>query len=401
MNRIALSLVSILSLLSGCSQNAEEGLPIGLLLPRTGPLADSGGHAEAAALLAAEKVNLAGGVGGKPITLVLKDTRTDPKAGLEAAHKLIDEFHVKGIVGPEEEELAVDLVEIAREKKLVQISGGITSPRFTTIDDGGFFFRTCPSTQVTATGLAHRIFEDGVRSCTMLYVPSELGTLFASYASVEYRNLGGELVSVGTPGPVTVQEGQRDYRDTLKGVLALKPDSLMLATDPITGVRIINDWKLLGGTGRVYLAPTLMTEVFVKGVPAGALEGAVGVSGISGDGDGRYSTTYEESMGDLPPQSGYFYYDAMALMALAIERAWKAAGAEPDGDQIRAALFEVASPPGKKVAWDELDAGLEAVRAGEDIDYEGASGPIDFDANGDVSLKKVGFWSVRASKIVR
>ncbi|MGC4121660.1 MAG: ABC transporter substrate-binding protein [Myxococcales bacterium] len=383
---------------AGCTSPVVEGIPIGLLLPRTGHLADSGGHAEAAALLAAERVNLAGGVGGKPVTLVVKDTRSDAAAGREAARKLIDEYQVKGIVGPEEEDVAESLIELARPKKLVQISGGITSVRFTTIDDGGYFFRTCPTTAVTATGLAQRMAEDGMRTCTMLYVPDELGSFFANYASVAYCGAGGAMVSVGVPGPVSVQEGEREYRDTLKGLIALKPESLMLATDPITGVRLVSDWKLLGGTGRIYLAPTLMTDVFVHGVPAGALEGAVGVTGISGDFDGRFAGMYRRSIGNAPAQSAFYYYDAMAVMALALERAWKVAGAEPDGDQIRAALLEVASPPGTKVGWDELATGLEKIRAGEEIDYEGASGSIDFDGYGDVGLKKVGFWSVRASE---
>ncbi|HEY3445339.1 MAG TPA: ABC transporter substrate-binding protein [Myxococcales bacterium] len=402
MRRTDPPLALLLVLLAACPAPKEEGLSIGLLLPRTGTLADSGGHAESAVLMAAERINLAGGVAGKPITLAIKDTRSNAATGVEAAKKLLADYDVKGIIGPEEEDVATTMVELAREKKLVEISGGITSPRFTTIDDGGYFFRTCPSTQVTATALAERMHADGMETASFLFVPNDFGTAFVSSAVIAYRGLGGTLKSPGhLAAPVTVQPGERDYRAVLNEVLPYKPQALLIVADPLTGARLVSDWKLLGGNARLYLAPTLMTEVFVRGVPAGALEGAVGVSALSGDADGSFAKAYADAVGGPPAQSAYFYYDAMALMALAIERATKLAGAEPSGDQIRAALFEVASPPGAKVRWDELGAGLERVAAGEDVDYDGASGAIDFDANGDVTLRQVGFWRVSASSIVR
>jgi ABC-type branched-subunit amino acid transport system substrate-binding protein len=91
----------------------------------------------------------------------------------------------------------------------------------------------------------------------------------------------------------------------------------------------------------------------------------------------------------------------MALLALALERAAQVAGGEPTGEQVRAALAEVSSPPGETVRWDELDRALALVRAGADVDYVGASGGVDFDANGDVALSRVEFWTVHASAIKR
>lgn len=381
-----------------CSEGAREGVPIGLLLPRTGQLADSGGHAEAAALMAAEQVSLAGGVGGKPITLVLKDTHSDLKAGLEAAKKLLaDDLAVRGIVGPEEDDVATALVGLARAKKLVQISGGISSPKFTTIDDGGFFFRTCPSSQVTATALVRRMLEDGVQSASMLYVANDFGSTFVVFADVAFREEGGVVLSADREGPTSVVPGARDYRSVLVPLLARRPEALVLIVDPITGARLMSDWRLLGGGGRIYLAPNLMTEVFVDQAPAGSLEGAVGVSPLSGDQDGTFAQAYEEFTGSAPAQSAYFYFDAMALMALALEKA----GPDGDGDAVRAALAEVSSPPGTPVRWDELGRALDLVRQGEDVDYAGASGAVDLDARGDLLLDQVEFWTVRASQIVR
>ncbi|HEY3450036.1 MAG TPA: ABC transporter substrate-binding protein [Myxococcales bacterium] len=384
-----------------CSKGPEEGVRIGLLLPRTGQLADSGGHAEAAALMAAESVNLAGGVGGKPITLVLKDTRSELKAGIDAAKKLLGEHELRGIIGPEEEDVATALVGLARAQGVVQISGGVSSPKFTTIEDGGFFFRTCPSSNVTATALVQRMLADGVRTASMIYVSNDFGSTFAVFADVAFRDKGGTLISDGVAGPVSVVPGSRDYRSLLRPLLERKPQALVLITDPITGAQLVSDWRLLGGTGRIYLAPNLMTQVFVQQAPAGALEGAVGVSPLSGDPDGAFAEAYEAFTGDPPAQSAYFYYDALALLALALEKARHDAGGEPTGDQIRAAVAQVANPPGEPVRWDQLGRALELLRQGADVDYVGASGAMDFDGKGDVVLEHVEYWSVRASEIVR
>ena len=67
-------------------------------------------------------------------------------------------------------------------------------------------------------------------------------------------------------------------------------------------------------------------------------------------------------------------------MALAIEKAGAA-----DRGLISAALREVANAPGMVIRPGEWAKAREAIAAGEDINYEGASGAIEFDENGDVA----------------
>ena len=389
-----------LAVLLGCPSTPEPGLSVGVLLPRTGQLADSGGHGESAAIMAAERINLAGGLAGQPLSLMVKDTRSDAKFGKQAARSLV-ESSLLGVLGPEEEDVAETLALLARDKQLVQISGGVTSPRFTTLDDGGYFFRTCPSSLVTATALSQRMYQDGMRRVSFLYVPNDFGSAFVASAAVAFQSAGGALVAQGTAAPVSVQPDEHDFRELLSPLLGLEPDALMLATDPVTGARLVRDWGLLGGRGRLYFAPTLMTEVFVREVPAGSIEEMVGVSALSGSNADAFAQAYADWSGELPAQAAYFYYDAMALLGLAIEKAHREAGALPTGAQIRAALPSVSGPPGEPVRWNELERGLDLVRAGEEIDYQGASGEVNLDERGDVALERVDFWTVRGRSIVR
>ena len=72
-------------------------------------------------------------------------------------------------------------------------------------------------------------------------------------------------------------------------------------------------------------------------------------------------------------------YDAAFLLALAIE---KNGNAGREG--LAAALREVATAPGEKILPGEWSKALELIKAGTDIDYEGAGGSLDFDEAGDV-----------------
>ncbi len=78
-------------------------------------------------------------------------------------------------------------------------------------------------------------------------------------------------------------------------------------------------------------------------------------------------------------------YDATFLIALAIEKAGKA-----ERGLISKALRAVANPPGEVVRPGEWKKAKALLAAGKDINYEGASGTVDFDENGDVP----GFYSV-------
>jgi hypothetical protein len=85
--------------------------------------------------------------------------------------------------------------------------------------------------------------------------------------------------------------------------------------------------------------------------------------------------------GQRPGTFSSFAYDAAILMFLAIARA----GAT-DGTTIRNALIEVAGSSGGDAVFDpgDVDSAIAALQRGEDVDYTGASGPVDLDAAGDV-----------------
>lgn len=93
---------------------------------------------------------------------------------------------------------------------------------------------------------------------------------------------------------------------------------------------------------------------------------------------------FEKLAGDAEVKSdGAFVanaYDAAFLLALAIEQAGSA-----DRGKVAAALRDVSNPPGEVILPGEWSKARYAIRTGRRVNYEGASGSVDFDANGDVS----------------
>lgn len=90
------------------------------------------------------------------------------------------------------------------------------------------------------------------------------------------------------------------------------------------------------------------------------------------------------SPGEFAPQS----WDATALLVLAAQ-----AAKENTGKGIANKIREVSNAPGVEVT--DVCEGLKLLKEGKDINYQGASGNVDVDANGDV-IGIYNVWSVEA-----
>jgi hypothetical protein len=60
---------------------------------------------------------------------------------------------------------------------------------------------------------------------------------------------------------------------------------------------------------------------------------------------------------------------------------------------------EVSAPPGRKYTWLQLDQAVKALEAGQDIDYDGASGPIDLNDAGDPTAAVYDVYEFKRSKL--
>jgi branched-chain amino acid transport system substrate-binding protein len=92
----------------------------------------------------------------------------------------------------------------------------------------------------------------------------------------------------------------------------------------------------------------------------------------------RYAATYGDSF--VPEPRLAAFADYLALLALAMTRV-----GTDDPALVARTMKEFAGPPGDAYGPLDFSAASAAVRAGNDIDFVGLSGPLDFDAQGEVA----------------
>jgi len=111
-----------LALGTGPAAAAEGTIKIGALMSVTGPAAFLGAPEARTLEMLTEQLNAKGGVGGKKIQLILKDTAGSPEKAVSFARQLIDEEQVFAIIGPPTSGETMQVKAIAEEAKVPLLS---------------------------------------------------------------------------------------------------------------------------------------------------------------------------------------------------------------------------------------------------------------------------------------
>lgn len=368
---------------------AGETLTLGLVNPATGSLASYGPAIENGVQLALQQVNAAGGVLGRQLELDIRDSQTDRDAAKAAAQALVDDG-VPVIFGDAASGNTLAMSEVTVPAKVVQISGASTSPLITDHADDGYLFRTVPSDAFQGVVLADEVYADGHRTASILHLDNAYGGGLADVFAARFEENGG-TVNVQRSFPEN-PPADHDFQADIDAAAANGTQAIVLVAYVGEGTSMLQTWNSNPASfaGAWYLTDGIKTDDLIANVGADALEGIEGTAplGGAGEGFGTFKSAYEQAFGEPPGIYSESYYDAVILAAFAIEKA-----GSDDPTAIRDALHEVSGPPGTKIAVGAVEAGLSAIAAGEDVDYDGASGPVDFDEKGEVS-GPVEIWRV-------
>jgi branched-chain amino acid transport system substrate-binding protein len=281
-----------------------------------------------------------------------------------------------------------------------QISGSATSSSLTVASAGypadeRYFFRTAPPDGYQAQ-VVDRIATMNA-SCThlaVLYQNDAYGMPFAQ-GIADLFSAHGTVVAMIPFTPAAAA-----YTTETAMLSAASPDCVALIAYPQDAGVILRAWETTTGHPTVQWIGTdgLFSADFLTEAGSDArVDGFLGASPLTTpdtpefhDFAARYHTAY----GHDPENFAASYYDATALALLAIERAGVA-----DGAMIRDALREIGGPSGATV---EHAAGLREALAAlhvanpRPLNYQGASGPIDFDTNGD-TVAPYEIWTITGS----
>jgi ABC-type branched-subunit amino acid transport system substrate-binding protein len=373
---------------SPAGSTVPADLVIGDLVPLRGDLAPFGPAARKAADLAARGASDAASTAqiDAAVRAVHYDTETNDQIAEVLARRLIEDDDAACVVGdwPTTGTFAVG-GNVTVPASIPLISPASSSFELTNLNDRDLVFRTVPSDDLQAKALsllaARSIGGAEGRTLAIATRADLYGRRFARTLAEDWRQLGGEI-----SGPVLYDPGRPRLRSEAQDLVAGDPDAYAVIDFPDGLARLARELDRLDSfrPGRLFLPDVLATDdVRDFDIPPGAVSGARGTlpGAIAAGPEGDFFRRRFGDDADAPPRPAGFSaqtFDAVTLCFLAALAAGSADGAEIAGE-----LAAVSSPPGTTFGPRRLGAAIRALREGEEIDYQGASGPIDLDAAGD------------------
>jgi branched-chain amino acid transport system substrate-binding protein len=391
-------------LVAGCSSEAPatgNEIRIGLLLPYTGKDGSAGANYERGVIMAAEQVNAAGGLYKRPLRIVYADTHSSLERGMEGAKKLVDDG-VVAIIGPENDELARSLSPVLDQAGVALVTPSSSSVSVGKASSSSLWFRLAPSGRDLGIALAKQMRSDGVKRVAIVSTAVEYEVSFAT--GVKDRLQGFSLPTVASE---VVSAGSSNFSPTVAALVKAEPDAIVLAADASTGSRFVNEVAVIGGLSNVrwYLSPTLEQPAFVLNSFPEAVDSMIGVAPAVGDNDAQtqdFIDTFEGRWNGATPTTGaYFYYDALALFAIAFDGAATASDSvDPPDEAVRDHMLSASGQSGLVIEWNELQRGISEVSDGAAVYYSGLTGVISLDRSGARSATYSRFWTISGGQIV-
>lgn len=368
-------LTAMAALLSGTAYAADT--TIGVVLGFTGPLDTLAPPMLASAELAAKNINDQGGINGGQLKLVTGDDNcVTADMATAAATQTINDGAVAILGGMCSGVTAAIANNVSIPNGLLLISPSATAATITTLEDNDLVYRTSPSDAYNAEVFANNLFARGVTELGITYVNNDYGKGLADNFSAAFVAAGGKVTA-----NVAHEEGKAEYRAELGQLAAAGSQNLVvLAYANGSGKTVLQQAIESGDFTAYFGADGMVDNVLLEGF-GGGLDGFTAMRPSEPSGAGTAAFTAVAEAGGLTLGSTFQQqsYDALFLMALALQKT----GGSKDG--VAQALRDVATAPGEVILPGEWQKAVELIAAGTDINYEGASGPVEFDAAGDVA----------------
>ncbi len=375
----------------------ECPIKLGAILPVSGPMGQVGERISNTGAFAVEVFNEAGGVKNCPVEYTLRDTQGQSAVGVDAAKSLVDLEGVKALIGAVSSGVSLPvLTSVAVPSKVVQVSCCSSSESFTALaQEGktkGYWFRTYATNRSQAAMGALLTTEKGFKNTAVIYVNTDFGVGLAKRYVEDIKKLGGNITSM-----IAYNESQQSYRAEVTKALEGNPDSVFLVAFPVDGATITREWLSLGGTDNLIVNNSLRSDDYFKAVGHQYLQNLVGYD--SAQPRLPSVTTFNElfqAKFDGPPNGPGLHsvFDAVTVVLLAME-----AADELTGDAIRDQIRNVTADGGIEVypGAEGIKRAKALLAEGKQIRYVGATGALQFDANGDVQAPKM-TWKLNGTE---
>lgn len=383
---ISLTTPAVLSACANPEAEAEQAadtdcgkeLKLGILTAFTGELGSFGISSRNAFDLAIDEMESSGQLpAGWSVPTVVMDEETNIQIGLRAATDMMQNRKVSAILGPSSGPI-VAMDTISRRYKTPILSQFAGTMNFSSVG-GDYIFRTVASDASDGKAVAQNLAEREATDVAVV-VQNDQSTLTAGRTVADsLKDEGGKVTRT-----ITYNPGQSAYLSVVQQAIAELDggaDAVYIAGGQESATTILRELRDRGvSSDKIIVSADLVVPEVVQGVGKKWADGLTGVTPSVDTERPQYerlAKSYEAEYGEAPPIFVENAYDAVVLVALA------AVSAESTcGSSIAKALPEVAGDGNTTV--NTFAEGAKALAKGETINYEGASGPVDFDKTGTV-----------------
>lgn len=342
----------------------KETIKIGAILPLTGPASEYGIATQKGLDLAIKEINSRDGINGHKIQLVYEDDKCEPQVGITALNKLTLVDNVNIIIGSVCSSVTLALAPSIQEKNLLLISSGASNPRISSYSN---IFRTWPSDALQGKYLAKVVKEKiNLNKVAIIYINNDYGVGLKDAFKEEFLKQDGNIIA-----EEAISEGAMDVKAQLTKIKNLSPDGVFLASfAKEMGVILKQSNELsfisqfLGGEGT--------KDESVLEIGGQGAEGLIGTIPAFSDSNIRSSflNSFKNEYGVEPGITADSAYDIPSALKYSIEKC-------QENQDINCIKNELSS-----------------------VQFEGASGLISFDENGDLKNKTYDLITIKNGQFI-
>ncbi|MCM3634513.1 MULTISPECIES: ABC transporter substrate-binding protein [Paenibacillus] len=355
LKQLSIGLIAILliGILGACSNNSgssnSDTIRIGLAAPISGTQAQYGTAFKNGAELAAAQINEAGGIDGKQVEIVIEDDKGDSNEAVNVANKFVSDKSILGVVGHFNSSATLATAPVYNKNKIVQISPSSSAPAVT--NAGEYTYRVITTDAFQADYLATWSQELGYKKVALIYEQSDFGI---GLLDVYKQSAPGNNIEV--TATEAYNPGEKDFSTVLTKIKTTEPDAIFIGGFYNEAALIAQQAQKLGMDVEFIGVDSLYSEALLElGQQSVEDFKIIGFfyPGGSNEKATEFAEQYQTKYNSKPDTYAAYSYVATSLIIDAI----KENGTDREG----------------------IKTFLDQVK-----DYEGATGVLSFDENGDV-----------------
>lgn len=217
----------ILNILLSCSEQKEfevgDVIKIGVLAPLTGINAEYGKGFEIATKMAGDEINASGGINGKRIEFIVKDSKGDQKESSDLARQFVDNKEILAIIGDFTSGACMANAPIVDEGGIVQLSPTASNPEYASMSD--YCFSIMGRQDGEAPFYARYVLKNylGAKTLGVIYINSDWGKSAFDNFSNQAKKDGLEIVEA-----VNYVQDEKDFSSLITKIRAANPDTVCI-----------------------------------------------------------------------------------------------------------------------------------------------------------------------------